>query len=672
MKPWYKIRNRVSENVPSEIAIMGDIGKGWYGEQGVEVEAFARDLAAIPHGTPINLLIHSRGGDVFDGLAIYNLLLPRSQDITSKILGAALSAASFIAMAAHKVEMPASARMMIHGAQGIAVGDSKAMQEMADLLSRESDNIAAIYALKTGKSVAKMRELMDATTWMNGHEAKVLGLVDVVTDAAPQNMSAMNLSIFRCVPEELKNQKQSASNGGEQRDEMNKKLILALLGKHGVTPPENASDGALMAELDKLVVDNKVTDHELEEATKPEIVPAPMNSQGITNLERQVADLQSKYEGERKTRITNRLNNLAADREIDVSEWLPKCLNDESILNMVEKIPARASVEARRPLIQNLGNSLIEEYNKMRPGKERSKFRIENYGDLQSVRRRHDPRNANTLAAGLVNDFLSDAVLTVFTNKMAMLDAFSSRWSADPMRPRASVDVTKATAGATTATNPTSFESGDSTLAAITVTMTQYSQSFHLDNNAVQQGYQLQNLAEINALTLSNAISDVVTALIVTGTFGTAITIGAAASFDSADLAPILAAAKNYRRKNLLLDGGHLAYLLPTSTQSLKWQEGGAFGFDGIFEQNRWTSATTNTAGFVCSPDAIGVASGLPIDDAPPGEFLTMGTAQLLNGLTVGTRTWFSRATRFHWASYDIVFGAAVGDSGAAEVLITA
>lgn len=672
MKPWYSITNRASDNVPSEIAIMGDIGKGWYGEQGVEVEAFARDLAAIPQGTPINLLIHSRGGDVFDGLAIYNLLLPRSQDITSKILGAALSAASYIAMAAHKVEMPASARMMIHGAQGIAAGDSKAMQEMADLLSRESDNIAAIYARKTGKSVAKMRELMDATTWMNGHEAKALGLVDVVTDAAPQNMSAMNLSIFRCVPEELKNQKQSASNGGEQRDEMNKKLILALLGKHGVTPPENAADEALMAELDKLVVTNKVTKAEREEAAKPETVSAPAPSLVITNLQAQMADLQAKYEGERKTRISNRLHSLAADREIEVSEWLPKVLNDESLLGIVEKLPTRAAVDPSRPRVENLGNSLIEDYNKMRPGKARSDFRVQNYGDLQAVRRRHDPRNANTLAAGLVNDFLSDAVLTVFTNKLAMVDSFSSRWSTDPMRPRASVDVTKATAGATTITNPTSFEAGDSTLAAITVTMTQYSQPFHLDNNAIQQGYELRNLAEINALAMANSISDVITALIIVGTFGTALTIGTAANFDSADLAPILAAAKNYRRKNLLLDGGHLAYLLPTSTQSLKWQEGGAFGFDGIFEQNRWTSATANTAGFVCSPDAIGVASGLPVNDAPPGEFLTMGTAQLLNGLTVGTRTWFSRSTRFHWASYDIVFGAAVGDAGAGEVLITA
>ena len=344
MKRWYSITNRASDNVPSEIAIMGDIGKGWYGEQGVEVEAFARDLAAIPQGTPINLLIHSRGGDVFDGLAIYNLLLPRSQDITSKILGAALSAASYIAMAAHKVEMPASARMMIHGAQGIAAGDSKAMQEMADLLSRESDNIAAIYARKNGKSVAKMRELMDATTWMNGHEAKALGLVDVVTDATPQNMGAMNLSIFRCVPEELKNQKQSASNGGEQRDEMNKKLILALLGKHGVTPPENAADEALMAELDKLVVTNKVTKAEREEAAKPETVSAPAPSLVITNLQAQMADLQAKYEGERKTRISNRLHSLAADREIEVSEWFPKVLNDESLLNMVEKLPTRAAV----------------------------------------------------------------------------------------------------------------------------------------------------------------------------------------------------------------------------------------------------------------------------------------------------------------------------------------
>jgi hypothetical protein len=42
------------------------------------------------------------------------------------------------------------AKMMIHDAQGIALGDAATMQEMATLLNETSDTIAGIYADRTG------------------------------------------------------------------------------------------------------------------------------------------------------------------------------------------------------------------------------------------------------------------------------------------------------------------------------------------------------------------------------------------------------------------------------------------------------------------------------------------------------------------------------------------
>ena len=239
------------------------------------------------------------------------------------------------------------------------------------------------------------------------------------------------------------------------------------------------------------------------------------------------------------------------------------------------------------------------------------------------------------------------------------------------MAPLATVQVRKATAGATTQTNATNFESGDSTLDNIPVTINQYSQSFHITNAEMNSGHSLANLAQINAQTFVNSISDVYTALMVAANFGAATTIGAAANFDSADLPPILALAKNYRSKNLLLDGGHLAYLLPTDKFQFALGEAGAYGFDLIAEQNRWTNGVANIAGFICSPDAIAVASGLPVE-LPSGEFLQMSTISLPIGLTVQSCVWFSRAGRVHWASYDVMFGAGPGDTTQAENLVTA
>ena len=138
-----------------------------------------------------------------------------------------------------------------------------------------------------------------------------------------------------------------------------------------------------------------------------------------------------------------------------------------------------------------------------------------------------------------------------------------------------------------------------------------------------------------------------------------------------------MALAKNYRSKNLILDGGHLARLQFSGAANY-FPDGrfgalanGKFGFDLIAENNRWTSAETNAVGFVCGPDAIAIASGLPVGMIA-GEFIEQRVVQTNNGLSCLLSVWYSRATRSHMASYDIMFGAAAADTTQAEVLVTA
>jgi ATP-dependent Clp protease protease subunit len=52
--------------------------------------------------------INSPGGDMFEGIAIYNVLREHPQDITVKVMGMAASAASIIAMAGDTVEIGAA------------------------------------------------------------------------------------------------------------------------------------------------------------------------------------------------------------------------------------------------------------------------------------------------------------------------------------------------------------------------------------------------------------------------------------------------------------------------------------------------------------------------------------------------------------------------------------
>ena len=97
-----------------------------------------------------------------------------------------------------------------------------------------------------------------------------------------------------------------------------------------------------------------------------------------------------------------------------------------------------------------------------------------------------------------------------------------------------------------------------------------------------------------------------------------------------------------------------------------------SYGFDGgIYKNNLWTGGATDIAGFVCGPDAIAIATGQPAN-LPNGEYVTQEVVSIGAGISVTATTWFSRASRAMWGSFDVMFGCAVGDATQGKVLTTA
>jgi len=173
-RKWYDIRNADSD--VAEIRIYDEISF-W----GITAEDFARELDAIT-APEILVMINSPGGDVFDGVAIYNALRAHPAKVTTRVDGLAASAASFIAQAGDHRIILSSGQMMIHDAWGLVIGDARDMREMADLLDRQSENIANIYAARSGKDKEHFRALMAEETWFNDEESVENGLVDEVVD----------------------------------------------------------------------------------------------------------------------------------------------------------------------------------------------------------------------------------------------------------------------------------------------------------------------------------------------------------------------------------------------------------------------------------------------------------------------------------------------------------
>jgi hypothetical protein len=364
---------------------------------------------------------------------------------------------------------------------------------------------------------------------------------------------------------------------------------------------------------------------------------------------------------------------------VDLTAILAKLSALEASIKSPTAAPAPDPV---RPVIQNMGNPLLEQYRSMKAGADRRSFRVQNHNELLRQSSIFAPQNGNTFTPALVVDYLADAVITVATTKLAMIAGFTRNVGLDNLRPRATVQVKKFTTGDAAQDNLVDFENSsnnESTLENTQVSVNQITKTFTVTQQELNQGYAISDLAQGSAEIFALAISKKVTAVMTSANYGAPAAgggiIGTAANFDTSDLPQILALAKNFRNKQLLLDGAYLARLLGSGTNFPDARFGplnnGLFGFSGIMEQNDFTGALATTVGFVGGTDSIAVVSGLPVGMIA-GEFVEQRTVELSNGLSVLLTVWYSRSTRAHMASYDIMFGAAAADTTQGKLLIPA
>ena len=134
----------------SEINLLGSVGKDWDGN-GITEQELRNAFTSIPTGRKIVLNVNSTGGYVGEGIGLHTAIKDRAQNVTARITGYALSAASFFPLAAGKVITAPSAIWMIHPAQWFAVGSASDMRKAADVMDTHDAAILNIYEAKTGK-----------------------------------------------------------------------------------------------------------------------------------------------------------------------------------------------------------------------------------------------------------------------------------------------------------------------------------------------------------------------------------------------------------------------------------------------------------------------------------------------------------------------------------------
>ncbi|MFA6927195.1 MAG: head maturation protease, ClpP-related [Bacteroidales bacterium] len=192
---WYRIEAKDNDD-NAEIIIYDVIG--WPYNDAFDLVRALGNITA----KNITVRINSPGGDVFDGVAIFNALKDHDARVTTKIEGLAASMASIVALAGDEVQAHKNAMYMIHDPWVLAAGNQYDLREIADILGKIGVNMLDIYYDKSNIGKRELKAMMKEETWFTAAEAKDRGLIDTVLEAGAAK-AKFDLSIFANVPDEL-------------------------------------------------------------------------------------------------------------------------------------------------------------------------------------------------------------------------------------------------------------------------------------------------------------------------------------------------------------------------------------------------------------------------------------------------------------------------------------
>lgn len=201
-----------------EILIYEDVGAGWFG--GVSAKSFTDALKALGDVATLDVRINSYGGDVFDGLAIYQQLVQSKARVTTHIDGIAASIASIIAMAGKEIKIAEAGWMMIHDAWGIFAGNAQALRENADRLDAVSKQLAGIYVARTKKKDEDIVNWMAQEKWFDSKEAVANGFATSVSENLRMAAHAAPPGHFRHVPNVLALRNEGPTYNADVRAEL--------------------------------------------------------------------------------------------------------------------------------------------------------------------------------------------------------------------------------------------------------------------------------------------------------------------------------------------------------------------------------------------------------------------------------------------------------------------
>ena len=179
-----------------EAFIYGDIDSGLT----QDIIGAISHLDAAPNF--ITVRINSYGGDLSEGIALYNYLKGLSSKgahIETRVDGFACSAASIAFLAGDERVMPDSTIFMMHFPWMMTAGNSSQLTADADTLQTMGDSMAKIYEANSTLSLDQIQALLEGDagdgTWLDAETCLSYGFATQVEEAKTSTQAMMRSCI---------------------------------------------------------------------------------------------------------------------------------------------------------------------------------------------------------------------------------------------------------------------------------------------------------------------------------------------------------------------------------------------------------------------------------------------------------------------------------------------
>lgn len=198
-KSWFSINAKAERPILELYGIVGDYG--------ISPEFLSAELDALGDIQELDVYIHTKGGSVLDGYAVFNILKRHPARITTYNNGIAASMGSYLFMLGERRVMANNSWLMVHGPKGGTLDSPEGLHKYADFMAQVREEMIETYFLRSNLSREEVAAMLapGEDTWINAQSAVEDGFATEIEGEADFAMAAsLDPALPESAPQELK------------------------------------------------------------------------------------------------------------------------------------------------------------------------------------------------------------------------------------------------------------------------------------------------------------------------------------------------------------------------------------------------------------------------------------------------------------------------------------